>query len=135
MDCGTTEPGPVFTASAVQLTIYGVCYSLKNSKTLSTRKGKPRIIKHWKARHFQDDFCLQVPPEYRQLRMGCREKPLRSSITVFYPSWRQDLDCSVIYDCLQLAGVVSNDRYIVEKHEFRAMDRNRPRAEIVIEEL
>lgn len=119
----------------IQFTILGACYSLKNSKQLSTRGGRPRIIKHWKVRQFQETFWKQVPSQYRNLQLGSLDKPLRSTVTVFYPSQRQDLDCGAVYDCLQLSGVVKNDLYIVEKHEYRAVDRNKPRVEIIVEEL
>lgn len=119
----------------ISFTILGACYSLKNSKQLSTRGGRPRIIKHWKVRQFQEDFCRQVPREYRGLAIGALDKPLRTTVTVFYPSQKQDLDCAAIYDCLQVSGVVKNDLYIVEKHEYRAVDRNKPRVEIQVEEL
>ena len=36
--------------------------------------------------------------------------------TVRYPSWRNDLDCELVCDVLQKAGVVPNDRQIRVKH-------------------
>ena len=115
--------------TSVNFTVYGQCYSLKNSKMLA----RGRTIKHPKADQFEHDFALQVPPEYRNLRMGDKHQPLRTHVSVWYPSHRQDLDCAIVYDCLQTAGVISNDRYIIEKHEYLHVDAKNPRVEIVVE--
>lgn len=119
----------------IAFTILGAVYSLKNSKTLTTRGGRVRTIKNWKARRFQETFCQQVPVQYRNLGIGSREKPLRGTITVFYPSYRQDVDVEAVWDLLQVSGVVKNDRYIREKHIYGFVDGNRPRVEIRLEEI
>jgi Holliday junction resolvase RusA-like endonuclease len=54
---------------------------------------------------------------------------------MFYPSWRQDVDLAIVYDMLQKTGVVSNDRWIRERHEFGLVDVDKPRVEIDIEEI
>ena len=100
---------------------------MKNSKILGR-------FKHPKARAFERDFALQVKPEQR-VGAGSLKKPLRTHVTVYFPSHRQDLDCSLVYDCLQSAGVVANDRFITEKHEYGFVDKREPRVEITIEEL
>jgi Holliday junction resolvase RusA-like endonuclease len=122
-DSGTIEP---FRARAVSLTILGQCYSMKNSKI--------RHVKHPKAQAFERDFALQVPPEAK-LGLGSRDRLLRAVITVCYPSWRQDVDLAIVYDMLQKTGVVSNDRWIRERHEFGLVDAENPRVEIDIEEI
>ena len=53
-----------------------------------------------------------------------------AKLTVFYPSRRSDLACDLVYDCLQATGVVANDRYITEKHEYLRVDPLNPRVEI-----
>src|SRR5262245_41479973 len=100
----------------IRFTVLGQLWSLKNGKVLSTRGGRPRIIKIWKTLRFEETFARQVPVEYRNKQLGSLEKPLRVSVNVFYPSWRQDLDVEVIYDMLQKSGVIKNDRYIRVKH-------------------
>ncbi len=114
---------------SVRMTIYGACYSLKNGKILA----RGRTIKNPKAAKFERDFALQIPPEYRKLRMGDKHQPLRTHVSVWYPSHRQDLDASIIYDCLQTAGVISNDRYCREKHEYAHVDAKNPRVDITVE--
>jgi len=111
--------------------ITGQCWSMKNAKT--AWRGKNKV-----AAQFELDMWKQIPMQYRNLRMGGRmtkrEDPvlLWSSITVWYPSWRQDLDVSICYDVLQLAGVVANDRWIRSKTENGFVDRENPRIEIMI---
>ncbi len=67
--------------------------------------------------------------------LGSLESPLRAHVSVFYPSRRSDLDCALVYDCLQQFGVIANDRFIVEKHEFLHIDKQNPRVEITVEEI
>jgi Holliday junction resolvase RusA-like endonuclease len=78
------------------------------------------------------DFALQVPPEARR-NMGALNQPLRSIVTVYYPSWQQDLDCAIVYDMLQKCGVVANDRYIREHYEYAEVDPKNPRVELTVE--
>ena len=117
---------------SVSLTIFGVCYSMKNSKI--PRRNAPGMLKHPKARQFEKDFLVQVRPEHRK-ELGSRKRPLRSIVTVYYPSLRQDLDPALVYDLLQTTRVVMNDRYIREKHEFAEVDRKNPRVEILVSEI
>lgn len=126
---GTTSPS---SATTVSFCIMGQVYSLKNSKQLSSKGGKPRIIKNWKARRFEEDFLWQVPIFARSLHW---EGPVRVTIRVYYPSMRQDLDCAILCDLLQTSGVIKNDRQIVEQHFYRELDRNKPRAEVTVEKL
>lgn len=117
---------------SVHFTILGQCYSMKNSKI--PRRHGHGMVKHPKALAFERDFALQVPVGVK-LRLGSKDKPLRAIVTVWYPSYRQDLDCALIYDLLQSYGVVSNDRWIREKHEFAEVDAKNPRVEITVEEM
>lgn len=74
--------------------------------------------------------------------------PVRVSIVFFYASRRPDLDDTIVCDVLQAQfigpaannvvkrrGVIRNDRQIVEKHLYLAVDKLRPRVEILVEEL
>ena len=128
-ETGTTSRGH---ASSVSLTILGQIYSMKNSKT--PRRYGRGMVKHPKARKFEADFALQVPVDAK-VGLGSMKHPLRAIITAYYPSWRQDLDLSIAYDLLQSCGVVSNDRWIREKHEWAHVDPENPRVEILIEEI
>lgn len=115
----------------IRFTVPGKLVSMKNRK-IQTRRGfsfkNPEVVAYEKT------FPLFVPHEAR-LGLGSVVEPLSATVTVFYPSRRSDLDCALVYDCLQAAGVVANDRYIVEKHEFARIDKERPRVEIELRKV
>src|SRR6266705_6109236 len=96
------------------LSITGTVVSLKNSRRLvrNRRTGKPFSIKSADAERYIRDFIAQVPAKYRGLKLGNENQLLRAVIRIWYPSLRSDLDTAIIYDALQLAGVISNDRWI-----------------------
>ena len=118
---------PKESVDRVSFTVFGQVYSMKNSKIIGR-------FKHPKASAFERDFALQVPPGAKR-GLGSLMVPLRTIVTVYYPSRRQDLDCALVYDCLQTAGVVANDRYIIEKYEFAEVDAVNPRVEITVEAI
>jgi len=78
-------------------------------------------------------FALQVPAKYRNILLGGLKKPLRLIATVFYQSRRSDLDVSAIMDGLQAAGVIANDRFIIEQHLYAEVDSANPRVELTVE--
>ena len=133
-ETGTTLSGRV---SAVSFTIPGQLPSMKNRRRqLKNRKtGKRFSAKSEEAVKYKEDFILAVPMECRNLRLGGPATPLRAIVTVFYSSWRSDLDCGLIYDALQAAGVIANDRFVREHHEYAHVDPQNPRVEILIEEI
>ena len=81
------------------------------------------------------DAVAQIPAKYRGLKLGNRERPLHVSIVVYYPSLRRDLDLEIVYDALQLAGVISNDRWIRAKIQTAFIDAKNSRCEIKITEV
>ena len=115
---------------SVQLVIFGQCYSMKNTKI----NGR---FKHPKAQRFAKDFALQVRPEHRKelSRLGKHPRFVRTTVRVYYPSRRQDLDTDLIYDCLQYTHVLLNDKVVREKHKFADVDPKNPRCEITLEEF
>ena len=113
--------------------VRGQLVSMKNRKIQSVKHGRAFSFKNPAVAAYERDFRVQVPSECRGLLLGGLASPLRAIITVFYRSRRSDLDCALVYDCLQTAGVITNDRYIVEKHEFAGVDPQNPRVEITVE--
>lgn len=118
-------------------TVHGSVTSLKNSRRLvrKPRTGKPFSIKSADAERYVTDMIAQVPLKYRGLKVGSKDQLLRAVITVYYPDWRNDLDCAIIFDALQLAGVIANDRWVTEQFLYRMIDAKNPRAEIIVEEI
>lgn len=113
----------------IELTIYGEPASKANSRQLVTISGKPRFIKSAKARNYMRDVMLQVPA-----RASLMNGPLRLTAHVYYATQRPDLDISVLLDALQ-GRIYENDRQVREQHLFHHIDRDQPRAEVVIEPL
>ena len=112
----------------VSFTIIGEPQSKANSRRLVINKktGKPMSIKSEKALAYVKAVQQQVP-----ILDPLLEGPLCARITIFYASRRPDLDESLILDALQ-GRVYKNDRQIVEKHVFRVLDRDNPRAHVEI---
>lgn len=117
----------------IRFTILGALASMKNRRIPS--RHNPRVtLPNRACRVFERDFLVQVPRSACKA-IGSLTKPLRSTITVYYRDMRSDLDAAFVYDLLQKAGVIRNDRYIREKHEVARIDKACPRVEIQIEEL
>lgn len=123
---------PKVHVSRVQLVIFGQCASKSNRRRPSIHGG---TFKSPEARAFERDFLLQVKPEHRK-ELGSKRRFLRGTVTVFYQSYRSDVDVELVWDLLQKAHVISNDRWIRVKHiDGARIDKERPRVEITVEEI
>ena len=123
--------------ASVAFVVLGQCSSLKNSRRLfrNRKTGTPFFARAGAAITFMDAFCAQVPSKYRNLKLGSLTQPLRLIATVYYQSRRSDLDVSAVMDGLQQAGVIANDRFIIEQHLFAEVDAKNPRVEVTVEEI
>jgi len=118
------------------------------SKTTGELQTRPMSIKSGKAREYETACLKQVPPKAR-LRL---EGPVRVVIRIWYASERPDLDEGLILDCLQdryewvrrgtgvrkvlvHRGVYRNDRQVRQKVILHGIDRQNPRAHVIIEPL
>jgi len=124
----TKSPDPV---PDVTFTVLGHLQSMKNRR-IPSRRNPYITLPNAGAVSFERDFLLQVPATYRDLKLGTPQLPLRAEIHVWYPTLKNDLDCALVYDLLQKAGVIANDRYIREKHEFAGIDPANPRVMVRI---
>lgn len=115
------------TLTTVQLNIYGEPASKANSRQLVTIRGRPAFIKSKKARDYVVAFDKQCPVLSELI-----EEDVSVTMTIFYKTRRPDLDESVILDCMQ-GKVYKNDRQVKEKHIFWGLDKENPRAEILVE--
>ena len=108
----------------------------------------PALIKSEKARDYERDALLQIPPAARARLEG----PVRVTLHIFYATERPDLDESIVLDVMQdryvrsgdgedaervlvQRGVYRNDRQVREKHVYWGKDPANPRAEIQVELL
>lgn len=105
-----------------------------NSRRVVKHGDKTRVIKSKEALDYMESFILQVPPALC-LGLGSLNDPLGMDVVIYYRSRRSDLSTEMVKDALQAAGVISNDRYIVEEHAYCFVDPTWPRAEIVIYSL
>ncbi|HET8708966.1 MAG TPA: RusA family crossover junction endodeoxyribonuclease [Candidatus Saccharimonadales bacterium] len=111
-------------------TIYGQVYSKANSRRLVRRGNRTISIKSERALDFEENAIQQLQLLFKN------KKPIEGELviecTIFYPSQRQDLDASLVFDVLQKAGVIVNDRQLREQHLFHAIDKANPRVDIAI---
>lgn len=136
----------------IRFTILGEPASKANSRKIVAIAGRPSVIKSQKARSFEADALMQIPPAARQRLQG----PVRVTLRIWYASERPDLDEAVVLDVLQdrygkapkdaqgnacgprpllQSGVYRNDRQVREKHVFHGIDRKNPRTEVIVEPL
>jgi len=108
------------------ITVRGEPASKANSRRLVMMGGKPRFIKSKKALGYSSGFNTQV---------GCRKELIEDdvciAIKIFYKSRKQDLDESLILDLLE-DKVYKNDRQVKLKHIEWGLDKENPRAIIVV---
>ena len=113
-------------------TILGNLCSKSNSRRLVRNGGIPRFIKSPEALAWTHAALLQLqakrPPQ-----------PIEGDVAlwadVFYTSRRPDLDVSLLQDVLQAAGVIKNDRQIVQIHAGKYVDAANPRVVVEVEPL
>lgn len=119
----------------VELVIFGKPPRKSNSRRIVTNNGNPRIIKSKEALRYLKDFVAQIGAVYR-VGLGDKGKPLSIEGDIFYP-WRYkgDLSGELIMDCLTKAGVINDDRYVVEQIWRKRYDLETPRVELIIREL
>jgi Holliday junction resolvase RusA-like endonuclease len=117
----------------IQFIIPGDVPSLKNSNGMNRRGQR---FDNAAVKAYKRDFAYLVPAEFRGRNLGSKDQLLGISIALYHADWRRDVDCEIILDCLQAAGVVSNDRWFRYKAFNGArVDPRHPRAEIQIWEL
>lgn len=112
---------------AIAQIIFGEPASKANSRRVVRFGAMSRLIKSQKALNYVESFKQQAKPISPLI-----EDDVSISIWIFYASRRPDLDESLILDLLQ--GVLYvNDRQVKEKHIYWGLDRENPRAEIIVE--
>jgi hypothetical protein len=113
----------------LSLIIFGEPASKANSRRVVRFGGMSRLIKSAKALSYSDMFKQQLAP-LPVLYTG----DLRVTMYIYYASRRPDLDESLILDLLQ-GLVYENDRQVKERHIYWGLDKEQPRAEIIVEQM
>ena len=111
-------------------TVQGNLPSLKNRRRLIPGKGnrKPMIIKSKDAMDYEQMFLLAIP---KKMCVGY-DGPVSVKVRVWYQSRRNDLSIELLYDLLQKAGVILNDRQIVHQESFKDLDKENPRVHFTV---
>ena len=129
MDTGHNNSACMDELQALSLIIFGEPASKANSRRVVKFGNMSRLIKSQKALDYSAAFKQQCTPLGR-LMSG----DIKMTMWIFYASRRPDLDESLILDLLQ--GVVYlNDRQVKERHVFWGLDPERPRTEMIIEQI
>lgn len=115
-------------------TIEGQLGSKSNSRRLVLTGGKMRSIKSADALAFVDNALRQIPRP-KAPYMG----KVALFVRAYYRDGRRDLDVALLQDILQAkmgrqegAGIIKNDRQVVEIHAQRLTDPSRPRVEFYL---
>lgn len=103
--------------------------SKANSRKVVRIGGMSRLIKSQKALSYSEMFKAQAKPLSELIT-----EDVRITMFIHYASRRPDLDESLILDLLQGVAYV-NDRQVKEKHIYWHLDKEDPRAEIIVDVL
>ena len=93
-------------------------------------RGRTMFIKSAKALAYAKSFKQQVESEAKV----CFHGDVAVHIRIYYASRRPDLDESLILDLLQDVAY-ENDRQVKERHTYWHLDKERPRAEILVSRI
>lgn len=108
---------------------YGEPASKANSRRVVKIGSMSRLIKSQKALTYSEVFKAQAKPVSPLITQD-----VRVTMFIYYASRRPDLDESLILDLLQGVFYV-NDRQVKEKHIYWGLDKENPRAEIIVDVL
>jgi len=111
--------------STVKFTILGEPASKANSRRWTGKF----FIKSEKALKYGESFKQQCP-----VLDPLMEGDLSVTIRIWYASRRPDLDASLIFDLMQDC-IYKNDRAVREQHLYWGLDKDNPRAEIIVEKI
>lgn len=107
--------------------VLGALKSKANSRIIRYLNGRPISIKNPDALAFEKTAVQQLQKQFKRKKMI--EDKVGLELDIYYPSNRNDLSPELFFDCLQKAGVLKNDRQIVEYSCFKKIDKLEPRVE------
>ncbi len=94
---------------------------------------KPKFKKSDEALLYCDAFTLQMNALKAVMGWGVAiDVEVFMVCIIYYTSQRKDLDESLILDMLQKTGIIKNDRLIRTRFTDHFIDKQRPRANIVL---
>lgn len=119
-------------------TMPGQLCSKSNSRQIVKFGNRTALIKNPEARGYVQTFIRLFRNASRIPFTG----PVRLIAAVYYQDRRRDLDVALLQDCLQVgsvknlgAGIIENDRQVIEIMAGRFIDKENPRTVFMIEEI
>lgn len=115
----------------VSFTVNGQLPSMKNRRRIvGTRRNRPMLIKSADAMNYEQAFLAATPENARIGYAG----PVSVKARIWYQSRRSDLSAEFLFDLLQKAGVIRNDRQVQHLEAFKGLDAERPRVHLTVRE-
>lgn len=113
-------------------TILGKVPSKSNCYKIISIAGHASLCKQNVLKQYEKTFFMQC-----KCRGIMLKQPFKLTADVYHENNRPDLDNAfkIVLDCLQTCKVIENDRYCVEIHARKLIDKNNPRIVLKIEEL
>lgn len=113
--------------------IYGKIPSKSNCYKIITLMGHGSLAKQKVLKDYEKSFFMQCGTYRNKMIDGY----FKLEVNVYHENMRPDLDnCfKVLLDCLQSCKAIKNDRFCVEIHAQKFVDKNNPRVEFTLTEL
>lgn len=106
----------------------GALCSKSNSRQIVRMGNRIAVIKSKEAREYVERFLRLMPKPAVPY-----EGPVVLKANVYYGNMRRDLDVALLCDCIQLNGIIKNDRNIWKIVAERFIDKLNPRTSFVLE--
>lgn len=116
----------------MKLTVLGALKSKANSRRMVRSGNRTLFIKSKGAMEFVEGAEWQLRAQYKGEPI---ESNIKLDLDIYYPNNRSDLSPELFFDCLQRAGVIKNDKQIMEYSCRKLLDKNKPRVECELEIL
>jgi Holliday junction resolvase RusA-like endonuclease len=115
-----------------EFNVEGALKSKANSRQLVKRGGRTISIKSNGALDYEKFAVLQLQQQAKKQKIKPIADTVGLELEIFYPSRRNDLSPELFFDCLQKAGILVNDRQIIEYRCAKHVDKINPRVECVL---
>ena len=116
----------------MKLTVLGALKSKANSRRMVRSGNRTLFIKSKGAMEFVEGAEWQLKVQYKGQPI---ESQVKLKLDIYYPNNRSDLSPELFFDCLQSAGVLKNDRQIIEYSCRKLIDKENPRVICELEEI
>lgn len=116
----------------MQFVVKGALKSKANSRRIVRSGSRTIFIKSKGAMEFVEEAEWQLKTQYKGQPI---ESNIKLDLDIYYPNNRSDLSPELFFDTLQKAGVIKNDKQIIEYSCRKLIDRENPRVVCELEEI